>query len=55
MSTPFIFSSGIVVVILFLIGLVFTFREFKEMFDHPEDYRRNYDSAKVVKKEKKEE
>lgn len=52
MNLPFIFTSGIIVVILFLIGLIFTFSEFKEMFDHPEDYRRDHDSAKVVKKKK---
>lgn len=53
MNLPFIFTSGIIVVILFLVGLFFTFREFKEMSEHPEDYRRNYDSAKLVKTEKK--
>jgi len=52
MSLPFIFSSGIIVVILFLIGLIITFREFKEMEKHPEDYTRKHDSAKVVRKEK---
>lgn len=45
MSLQFIFTSGIIVVILFLIGLIFTFREFKEMSDHPENYRRRHDSA----------
>lgn len=50
MSAPFIFSSGIIVVILFLIGLLFTFKEFKEMNKHPEDYRRNRsDEPKVIK------
>lgn len=39
MNIPFIFTSGIIVVILFLIGLLFTFREFNEMNEHPEDYR----------------
>jgi len=44
-SISFIFTSGIIVVILFLIGLIYTFKEFKEMESHPEDYRRRYDSA----------
>lgn len=51
MTLQFLFTSGIIVVILFLIGLVYTFREFKEMEKHPEDYRRKYDSATVVPKE----
>lgn len=55
MNLPFLFSSGLIVVILFLIGLLYTFKEFKEMSEHPENYRRNYDSAKVVRKEKKKE
>lgn len=45
MSLQFIFTSGIIVVILFLIGLILTFREFKEMSEHPEKYRRRHDSA----------
>lgn len=53
MSLQFIFTSGIIVVVLFLIGLVFTFREFKEMERHPEDYTRRHDSATVEKREKK--
>lgn len=53
MSIQFIFTSGIIVVVLFLVGLIFTFREFKEMERHPEDYRRRHDSATVEKKEKK--
>ncbi|WP_158278645.1 hypothetical protein [Rhodohalobacter mucosus] len=39
MSIPFLFSSGIIVVILVGIGLFFTFKEFGEMYDHPESYR----------------
>jgi hypothetical protein len=39
MSLPFIFSSGIIVVILVVIGLVYTFSEFKEMSEHPESYQ----------------
>ncbi|WP_158551449.1 hypothetical protein [Rhodohalobacter sp. SW132] len=49
MTLPFIFSSGIIVVILFLIGVIYTFKEFKEMEKHPEDYRRNYDRASIDK------
>jgi len=39
MSIPFLFTSGIVVVILVGIGLFYTFKEFSEMYDHPESYR----------------
>ena len=39
MSIPFLFTSGIIVVILVGIGLFFTFREFSEMNEHPESYR----------------
>lgn len=53
MNIPFIFSSGIIVVVLFLIGLFYTFREFKEMEEHPEDYTRRHDGATVSRKEKK--
>lgn len=53
MSLPFLFSSGIFVVVLFLIGLIITFKEFKEMEKHPEDFTRRHDSAKVVRKDKK--
>ncbi|NBC26707.1 MAG: hypothetical protein GVY08_07595 [Bacteroidetes bacterium] len=52
MSLQFIFTSGIIVVILFLIGLFFTIKEFKEMEQHPEDYRRRYDSATIDKKKR---
>lgn len=41
MNAPFLFSSGIFVVILFLIGIVYTFREFSEMERHPSDFREN--------------
>jgi hypothetical protein len=53
MSLQFIFSSGIIIVILFLIGLIFTFREFREMENHPEDYRRRNDDAFVDREENK--
>lgn len=46
MNIPFLFSSGISVVILLLVGLFYTFKEFKEMQKHPEDYRRKYDRAR---------
>jgi hypothetical protein len=53
MNIPFIFTSGIIVVILFLIGLIYTFREFNEMNEHPEDYRKDSGSGpKIVKKER---
>jgi len=51
MSIPYIFSSGIIVVILVLIGIIFTFREFKEMERNPGQYRSDRtDDAKVHKK-----
>lgn len=50
MNMPFIFTSGIIVVFIFLIGLIFTFKEFKTMKDHPENYRRDRsDDPKIVK------
>lgn len=52
MSLQFILTSGLIVLILFVIGLVYTFREFKEMENHPEEYRRRHDSAEVEKEEK---
>ncbi|MDX1591306.1 MAG: hypothetical protein R3283_05055 [Balneolaceae bacterium] len=53
MSIPFLFSSGIIVVILVAVGLFFTFREFDDMKDHPESYRldRSKDPKIVSKKE----
>ena len=39
MSTPFIFSSGIFVVILFILGVIYTFKEFGEMENNPSDFR----------------
>jgi len=51
MNVPFLFSSGIIVVILFVIGLIYTFKEFKEMEDHPDDFRRDRpDEPKIVDK-----
>ena len=51
MNIPFIFTSGIIVVILFLIGLIYTFKEFNEMNENPEEYRRDSSaSPKVVEK-----
>lgn len=47
MSLQFIFTSGIIVVVLFLIGLIYTFKEFREMESHPEDYTRRNDEAFV--------
>ncbi|CAN5435828.1 hypothetical protein BH23BAC3_BH23BAC3_02410 [soil metagenome] len=38
MNLPYIFTSGIIVVILFLIGLFYTFWEFQKMKQHPEDF-----------------
>ncbi|WP_069131015.1 hypothetical protein [Rhodohalobacter halophilus] len=39
-SVPFLISSGLIAVLLFLVGLIYTFKEFKEMEEHPEDFRR---------------
>lgn len=38
---------GIFVLILFLSGVFYTFREFNDMEKHPEDFRRRYDKAEV--------
>lgn len=53
MNLPFIFTSGIIVVILFLIGLIYTFKEFREMENHPERYRRRNDAAFIETDEEK--
>lgn len=51
MNAPFIFSSGLFVVILFLIGVIYTFKEFSEMEQHPSDYRKDTsDEPKVIDK-----
>lgn len=41
MNSPFLFSSGIFVLILFLLGIVYTFKEFSEMNKNPSDFRKN--------------
>lgn len=52
MIIPFIFSSGIFVVILFVIGLIYTFKEFSEMERHPSDYREyRKDDPKIIDKD----
>ncbi|HMB42141.1 MAG TPA: hypothetical protein VKM37_09190 [Balneolaceae bacterium] len=48
MNIPFIFTSGIIVVILFFIGLIYTFREFNEMNEHPEEYRKDTTSGPTI-------
>jgi uncharacterized membrane protein YqiK len=53
MNLQFIFTSGIIVVILLLIGLIFTLREFKEMREHPEKYRNHNDDAFIDRDEKR--
>lgn len=50
MSIPFLFSSGVIVVLLFIVGLIYTFREFSEMSEHPENYQFDRSSdPKIVK------
>ncbi len=52
MSVHYIFTSGIIVVVLFLIGLVFTFKEFREMNKNPHNYRNNRnDDPEIIHKE----
>lgn len=41
MNAPFIFSSGIIVVIIFLIGILYTFKEFSVMNRNPSEFREN--------------
>ena len=53
MNLPFIFTSGIVVVILFLIGLIYTFKEFREMERHPEYYSDHNENIVVHHERKK--
>ncbi len=54
MNAPFIFTSGIIVVILFLVGILFTFKEFKEMNKNPEKYRNDRsDEPRIVNKDDK--
>lgn len=50
MSIPYIFTSGIIVIVLLLVGIIYTFKEFREMEKNPGQYReeRN-DGAKVHK------
>lgn len=52
MNTPFLFSSGIFVVILFLIGIIYTFKEFSEMEKNPSEFRKNKkdEPAEVIDK-----
>ncbi len=53
MSVPFIFTSGIIVVILFLIRLIYTMKEFKDMEKNPDAYRRSRSSdPKIVGRSK---
>jgi hypothetical protein len=54
MSIPFLFTSGIIVVILFIVGLLFTFKEFKDMNEHPESYRFDRsDDPRIIEKKSK--
>lgn len=39
MSTQVLIGIGIVVLIIFVIGLLYTFKEFGEMEEDPESYR----------------
>lgn len=51
MNAPFIFSSGLFVVILFIIGVIYTFKEFWEMEQHPSDFRKDRsDEPEVIDK-----
>lgn len=38
---------GILVLILFLVGVFLTISEFKEMSDHPDDYRKSQDKVSI--------
>lgn len=53
MSLEILFTSGVIVVILLLVGLLFTIKEFTEMNEHPDSYRRNRsDEPNIIKKKK---
>jgi hypothetical protein len=41
MSAPFLFTSGLIVLIIFLIGIGYTYKEFQEMIENPSEYRRD--------------
>lgn len=41
MDTSFILYSGIIVAILFLAGILYTFKEFKTMDENPSEFRRD--------------
>lgn len=53
MSVPFLFTSGIIVVVLFIVGVLYTMKEFKDMSENPDSYRRSRSSdPKIVGKSK---
>lgn len=54
MNLPFIFTSGLIVAILFLIGVLYTWEEFKAMENKPEEhtpYEDEDNDPKVVDEE----
>ena len=52
MSTSFILTSGIIVAIIFIFGVLYTIKEFKKMDKNPEEFRKDTsDEPDVVDKE----
>lgn len=52
MDTSFILYSVIIVAILFLAGIIYTFKEFKTMEENPSEFRRDRPEEPDVVEEK---
>lgn len=52
MNLPYLFTSGLIVIILLLIGLTYTFWEFHKMNQHPEDYTDEPDNNVTIEQKK---
>jgi len=54
MNLPYLFTSGLIVIILLLVGLTFTFWEFHKMNEHPEDYTEEQNRNVTIEKKSRE-
>jgi hypothetical protein len=52
MNLPYLFTSGLIVVILLLIGLTYTFWEFRKMNQHPGEYTDAPDKNVTIEQKK---
>ncbi len=50
MDTSFLFTAGMFVSLLLIIGLIYTLKEFKRMEENPNEYRRDEDYPRVKNK-----